>query len=104
MTEYNEDKLRAALGLARKAGRVASGELSAEKALKSGRAKLAAVDSGASENTKKHWADMTASAGVPLVFAEGVGKAVGRDAHMVVCVTDSGFAGMILNSRIKNEE
>lgn len=104
MTEDRNEKLRSALGFARKAGKVASGEFAAGKALKSGRAKLAVIDESASDNAKKHWMDITGSAGVPLVFAEDVGGAIGRDAHMVACITDSGFAEMILKSRIRTEE
>ncbi|MCR5610906.1 MAG: ribosomal L7Ae/L30e/S12e/Gadd45 family protein [Clostridiales bacterium] len=104
MTEINEKKLLSALGFAQKAGKVASGEFAAEKALKAGRAKLAVIDRKASDNAKKHWKDITDTAGVPLVFADEVGRAIGRDAHMIACVTDSGFAGMILLSRSNNEE
>ncbi|MBO4384645.1 MAG: ribosomal L7Ae/L30e/S12e/Gadd45 family protein [Clostridia bacterium] len=104
MTDHDKDRLLTALGFAMKAGKIVSGELAAEKALRSGRAKLAAVDAGASENTKKHWSDITGSAGVPIVFADGVGKAIGKSARMVACITDSGFAEMALKCRIQNEE
>ncbi|MCR5808059.1 MAG: ribosomal L7Ae/L30e/S12e/Gadd45 family protein [Clostridiales bacterium] len=99
MTEAGNEKLRSALGFAMKAGRLKSGELAAEKALKSGNAYLAAVDGAASEQTKKHWSDMCNNAGVPIVFVEDVGRAIGREAHMVACITDKGFAQMILRSR-----
>lgn len=98
MTE-NADRIRIYLGFAMKAGRIKSGELAAEKALKTGRAELAVVDSAASEQTKKHWTAMCNNAEVPIVFTEDVGRAIGREAHMVACVTDKGFAQMILRSR-----
>ena len=47
------------LGIAAKAGGVASGEFSTEKAVKDGRAWLVIVASDASENTQKHFRDMT---------------------------------------------
>lgn len=97
------DRFSSALGLAMKAGSVRSGELAAEKALKGGKAFLAVLDGSASDNTKKRWSDMCKNAGVPLVFADDIGRAIGRDAHMVACITDKGFADMMLRSRAENE-
>ncbi|MBO4847939.1 MAG: ribosomal L7Ae/L30e/S12e/Gadd45 family protein [Clostridia bacterium] len=104
MTENKDERLRAALGFAMKAGRAASGRLAAEKALRSGRAMAAVLDSAASEQSKKHWRSICENAGVPLVFAEDVGRAVGREAHTIVCITDSGFARMIMSCRNENEQ
>lgn len=53
------DKVLSMLGIAAKAGGVASGEFSTEKAVKDGRAWLVIVASDASENTQKHFRDMT---------------------------------------------
>ncbi len=47
------DKVLSMLGIAAKAGSVASGEFSTEKAVKEGRAWLVIVASDASENTQK---------------------------------------------------
>lgn len=88
------DKLLTALGFARKAGKVASGELSAEKAIRSGRAKLAVLEEGASEKSRERWENMCRNAGVPLILAEGVGRAIGREAHTIACITDTGLAQM----------
>ena len=93
-----ELRLLSALGLAMKAGKVRSGELAAEKALKSGKAALAVLDSGASASTQKRWADACAYAGVPLITVGGVGRAIGREAHMIACIADIGFAQMILRA------
>lgn len=93
-----DEKLRSALGFAMKAGKVRSGELSAEKAIKSGRASLAVLDRSASENTAKRWADACAHAGVKLIVADDVGGAIGRGAHMIACIVDNGFAQMILRA------
>lgn len=46
------------LGLAQRAGKVASGEFSTEKAVKSKKAFLVVVASDASDNTKKMFSDM----------------------------------------------
>ncbi|MBO4562968.1 MAG: ribosomal L7Ae/L30e/S12e/Gadd45 family protein [Clostridia bacterium] len=104
MTDRSEERLRTALGFAMKAGRVRSGELAAEKAVKGGRAFVAVVDTEASALTKKHWQEICERASIPLIFAEDVGPAIGREAHMVACVTDSGFARMILGCRNENEQ
>ncbi len=93
-----DDRLRSALGFAMKAGRVRSGDLAAEKTLKSGRARLAIVDANASEATLARWTAMCRTAGVPLIRATDMGMAIGREAHMVACVTDDGFANMIMRS------
>ena len=93
------EKLLASLGFAQKAGKVRSGEFAAEKAVKSGKAFAAVLDKAASENSAKHWSDICSSAGVPLILAEGVGKAIGREAHMIACITDMGFAQMILRAQ-----
>ena len=47
------------LGIAAKAGSVASGEFSTEKAVKEGRAYLVIVAQDASDNTKKMFRNMT---------------------------------------------
>ena len=49
--EQNE-AVRNAVGFAMKAGKLASGDFAADKAVKSGRAHLIIVDSDASDNTK----------------------------------------------------
>ena len=97
------DRLRNALGFAMKAGKVRSGELAAEKAVKGGKAFLAVLDREASEQTRKRWNDICTNNGVPLILAEDVGRAIGKDAHMIACITDSGFSEMIIKSRAENE-
>ena len=103
MSTAEDERIASALGFAMKAGKVRSGEFAASKALKSGRAALAVIDRLASEQTKKHWSDMCLSAGVPLMEVSEPGRAIGREAHMVACVMDKGFAEMMLRSRKENE-
>ncbi len=95
----SDNRTAMALGLAMKAGKVRSGETAAEKALKSGKARLAVVDGAASDQTKKRWGDMCRNAGVPLVTVGDMGVAIGREAHMVACIMDDGFANMIMRAR-----
>ena len=94
-----DEKLLSALGFAKKAGKVRSGELAAEQTLKSGKAQIVLVDANASEKTRDRWLRMCDNAGVPLVLAEDIGRAIGREAHMVACISDKGFAQMILRSQ-----
>ena len=49
----NSKKILNLLGLATKAGKIASGEFAAEKAVKSGKAHLVIVSEEASDNTRK---------------------------------------------------
>lgn len=53
MTTTNA-KLNNSIGLAMKAGKIASGDFSVEKAVRSGTAKLVMLDESASENTKNN--------------------------------------------------
>ena len=54
----NNNKVLSLLGLATKAGKVASGEFSTEKSVKSGRGFLVLVADDASQNTKKKFQNM----------------------------------------------
>lgn len=93
-------RLLGAIGLAMKAGRLASGEFAAEKALRSG-GKLALVDASASDNTKKQWTDACRNKNVPLLMIDGLGPAIGKSARMVAVVTDENFSKMILSAAEK---
>ena len=56
------------IGLATKAGKVASGEFCTEKEVKSGRAYLVIVADDASDNTKKKFQNMCDFYQVPIYF------------------------------------
>ena len=60
------DRVLSMLGIAAKAGSVASGEFSTEKAVKEGRAYLVIVAQDASDNTKKMFRNMTDFYQVPM--------------------------------------
>ena len=62
------DKVLSLLGLAMKAGKVASGGFLTEKAVKSGHASLVIVSTTASENTKKQFRNMCTYYEIPLYF------------------------------------
>ena len=81
------------LGIAAKAGGVASGEFSTEKAVKDGRAWLVIVASDASENTQKHFRDMTTFYEVPMYVygeKETLGHFIGKEFRASLAVTNEG--------------
>lgn len=93
-----QSKALSMLGLARRAGKVVSGEFSVEKAVRSGKAYLVVVAEDASANTRKHFTDMCTYYKLPLVFTgtkETLGHAIGCEVRASVAVTDSGFAQSI---------
>ncbi len=89
------DRILSTLSLAQKAGQVASGEFSAEKAVKEGRAVLVIVAGDASDNTKKKMKNMTEYYEVPLyVYSdkENLGRSIGKEYRSMAAVTHPGFA------------
>lgn len=100
-----EKKVLSMLGLARRAGKVVSGEFSTEKAVKTGKAFLAIVAVDASENTQKMFRDMCRFYEVPLCVIgtkEELGHAIGQQMRASAAVTDENFAHTILKMT-KNE-
>ncbi len=86
------------LGLAQRAGKVASGEFSTEKAVKSKKAFLVVVASNASDNTKKMFTNMCTYYKVPIHFFSdkvSVGHAIGKEFRASLAVLDEGFAKTI---------
>lgn len=83
------------LGLAQKAGKVASGEFATESAIKSGKAALAIVAEDASENTRKKMKNMTDYYNVPMLLygtKEELGTCIGKEYRSMVAVLDKGFS------------
>jgi len=83
------------LGLAAKAGAIASGEFSTEKSVKEGKAFLVIVASDASDNTKKHFRDMTTFYEVPMYEysnKEMLGHAIGKEFRASIAVNNENFA------------
>lgn len=73
------DKVISLLGLAERAGKIASGEFAAEKAVKTGKARLIIVAEDASDNTKKKFSDMCKYYQVPcMLLAEGTARSRNR--------------------------
>ena len=89
------DKVLSMLGLAAKAGAIASGEFSTEKSVKEGKAFLVIVAKDASDNTKKHFRDMTTFYEVPMyeyADKEMLGHAIGKEFRASLAVNSENFA------------
>ena len=93
-----ETKLFNSLGLCRRAGKCQSGEFAVERAVKAGKAKLVLLEMTASENTKDRFLSLCEGRSVPLKLVPEVGRAIGREGHVVMAVTDMQFTNMILGA------
>ena len=70
------------IGLAQKAGKVASGEFSTEKAVKEHKAYMVIVADDSSDNTKKNFKNMCEYYKVPVYFfsnKDDLGHAIGKE-------------------------
>lgn len=86
------------LGLATRAGKIISGEELTVKEIQRGNAKLVILSEDASHNTEKKITDKAHFYGVPVRRIQDrfvLGQAIGKDARVVVAVTDAGFAGKL---------
>ncbi len=94
----SNDRILSTLSLAQKAGRLASGEFSTEKAVREGRALIVIVAGDVSENTKKKMDNMTKYYEIPLYYysdKEKLGRSIGKEYRSMVAVTDPGFADSV---------
>ena len=86
------------LGIAAKAGKVASGEFLTERAVKAGKAYLVMVAKDASDNTKKMFRNMCDYYDTEMVVygdKETLGYAIGRKSRASLAVTDEGLASAV---------
>ena len=95
------NKLNSAIGFAMKAGRLKSGDYVTEKLIRAKGAKIALINTTASDNTKDKYRDMCAHNGVELVEVEELGRWIGKPGRMVAAVTDEAFAQMIRRALIQ---
>ena len=87
----NRQKILNMIGLAQKAGKVASGEFSTEKAVKTGKAYTVIVADDSSDNTKKMFSNMCTYYKVPIHFfsdKESVGHAMGKEFRASLAILD----------------
>ena len=95
----NNNKVLSLLGLATKAGKVASGEFSTEKSVKTGKGFLVLVADDASKNTKKKFQNMCDFYEVPIYFIankEELGRFCGKEFRASLAVQDENFAKAML--------
>ena len=93
-----EDKVVGLIGLAHRAGAIASGAMQTEKALLSGRCQLLLVAMDTAPETKKRLDAITMQTETPTLGALTklqMGTAVGKSPKAALAVTDKGFAEAI---------
>lgn len=103
----NNHKALSALGMAMRAGKLATGDEIVLKAIRAGKAKLVVLAGDASNNTKKKFNDKCASYQVSLVEAFDrvtLGGAIGKAERVVIAVTDVQFARLIAGHLSQNME
>ncbi|MGE4588526.1 MAG: L7Ae/L30e/S12e/Gadd45 family ribosomal protein [Acidaminococcaceae bacterium] len=87
-----------ALGLAQKAGKIASGDFAVKSALKGGKVKLLIIASDASDNSKKdiyYMAGLYRVKTMEILSREQLGMAIGKAKRTAVAVLDVNFANMM---------
>ncbi len=95
----NQNKVLSYVGLATKAGKIASGEFLTEKAIKERKAYLVIVAGDASDNTKKMFTNSCKHYNVPIYFMEdkeALGHAMGKQFRASLAILDKGFADAII--------
>ena len=101
------DKVLSTLSIAAKAGKIVSGELSVEKAVKTGSAMLVIVADDASYRTKKRFTDMFTYYDVPVCIysdKESLGHFIGKEFRASLCVVDEGLAASVMKKlAVQNE-
>lgn len=101
------DKVLSMIGIAARAGKIASGEFSAEKAIKCARAYLVITASDASHNTKKHFSDMCAYRNLPYyeyANKSQLGNCIGKKHRASLAVTDKNLAAAIIKKLTDTEQ
>ena len=100
------DRVLSMIGIAAKSGNVVSGEFSTEKAVKTGSAFLVIVSEEASENTKKHFTDMTSFYEVPIYFygdKESLGRAIGKEFRASLAIVNENLAKAVETKLLQNK-
>lgn len=98
-TELLKTKVLRSLGMAQRAGRLASGEFMTEREIQSFRATLVIVAEDASEQTKKKFRNKCEFYKIPFVCFSTMGelgKAIGKEQRASLALRDEGFAKAVL--------
>ena len=94
------NKVLGMLGLAKRAGKVVSGEFLSSQAVKNGQSRLIIIASDISENGKKSIVNACRFYGVEYIelsASKELGRAIGEDSRMIVSVNDDNFKNAILS-------
>ncbi len=86
------------LGIAAKAGRLASGETAVEQAVRKGRAALVILSEDASQNTSKKFYNLCRNTAVSVIVfetKESLGRAIGKGERSSIAVLDAALAEAI---------
>jgi ribosomal protein L7Ae-like RNA K-turn-binding protein len=89
------------LGLAFRAGKLATGDESVMKSVRSGAAKLVIVAEDASDNAAKKYQDKCSFYHIPIIqfgSRADLGASIGKEQRVALAVLDAGFAGLIRKS------
>ena len=94
----NDRSVIFALGLAQKAGKIASGDFAVKSALKGGKVKLLIIASDASDKSKKdiyYLAGLYSVKTIEILDREQLGMAIGKAKRTAIAVLDANFANMM---------
>ncbi|GFH43177.1 hypothetical protein Hs30E_17280 [Lactococcus hodotermopsidis] len=94
ITEFNKTKLLNALGMAKKAGKIVTGEELVIKSIQAERARLVFVAHDGAENLIKRMTDKTTYYEIPMIDTFSTAElshAIGSE-RKVIAVQDKGFA------------
>lgn len=89
------NKFLSLLGLCKRAGKLAAGEVAAEQAVRKKQAYLLILAEDASKNTKKKFTNSAAYYELPLAEIgekNELGRAIGADTRSIIAITEEGFA------------
>lgn len=95
------------LSLAAKAGKIVSGEMSTEKAIRAGKAYLVLIAGDASKNTRKAFEDHCAYYQVPTLDIpdrETLGRLIGKENRASAAITDENLAKLVLKQYGKQKK
>lgn len=91
-------KLKFALGLAQKAGRLASGDLNIESALRNRKAKLLIIAQDAAESSKHNLYSLAEKYSIPvyeILTKVELGLAIGKSPRNSIAILDKNFVIMV---------
>lgn len=101
------DKLYSLLGLAMRAGKLISGSMLCENAIRSGKAHMVIISDEASESTMDKFDSLTRNYNTELIVAGGkeiLGNAIGKPSRTVLAVLDKNFKQLITDALNENDK